>query len=149
MPIFVADEVVTAAKMNKIYKPVTSVATSNRTFTNTSFLDLDALTGGAGSLTAVIVTVTTEATALVMINAERIFNTAGITILSYRISGATTLAAADTLRTVMTQNTLATPGAGLILQTGLTPGSNVFELQARVNAGTGSLFVPSLIVVPI
>lgn len=86
---------------------------------------------------------------MVFINAERIFNTAGVLLLSYRISGATTLAAADTLRTVITQNTLATPGAGTILQSGLTAGSNVFELQARVTAGTGSLFVPSLTVVPI
>lgn len=149
MPIFVTDEVVTAAKMNKIYKPVTSVATSNRTFTNAGFLDLDALTGGAGTLTAVIVTVTTETTAMVWINAERIFNSAGIIILSYRVSGATTLAAADTLRSVLTQNTLPVPGAGMILQTGLTAGVNVFELQARVSAGTGTLFVPSLTVIPV
>lgn len=37
MPVFVAGEVVTAAKQNLIYKPVTSVASSNRTFTNTGF----------------------------------------------------------------------------------------------------------------
>lgn len=150
MPEFVADEIVTAAKMNKIFKPVEAKATGNRTaFTNTSFADLDALTGGAGTLTAVIATVVTEDEALVTLNAERLYSSGSVVLVSYRISGATTVASADTDKTLIVQGTAPVSASVTRLVTGLTPGTNVFEVQARVNSGSGNLFVPSIVVVPI
>lgn len=120
--------------------------TGNRTYTNTSFLDLDALTGGAGSLTAAIVSVTTGATASVTV-AGRMNNTAGTARLGYRVSGASTIAA-STIRCVTTASTSSAAYSWNGWEDGLTPGVNIFELQASVTAGTGLLAEPQLIVAP-
>ena len=140
---FVTDEVVTAAKLNMATSITADPDTGDRTFTNTGYLDLDALTGGAGSLGAVIVTVTTGTTALVCISGT-LNNSGGTTHLGYRVSGATTIAAADneSIRTSATTNsTLA-----MMRPVTLTAGVNVFELQGKVTAATGRIFLPSLVV---
>jgi hypothetical protein len=147
MPVFVPDEVVTAAKMNLIYKPQAGGNGDTRTFTNASFLDLDALTGGAGTVAAVIVSVTTETSAIVVVSANNLSASAGSASLTYRVSGATTIAAVagNALRAV------GIVGASKVdYLSGLTPGVNVFELQASVSGGgTGTVSFPELIVIPI
>lgn len=144
--VFVADEVVTAAKLNL----ATSIQGANslggdRTFTNTGFLDLDALTGGAGSVAATIVTATTGTTCLLHFSCVAASNSAGVTILAYRVSGATTIAASDSIASRTASVGLTALSFSQLL-TGLTEGSNVFELQARVTAGTGRLLGCTLIV---
>jgi hypothetical protein len=120
-----------------------------RTFTNTSFADLDALTGGSGTIAAVSVTVDTSTDALVLIGTSLMDNTGGTTILGYRVSGATTIAAGD-VHHVLTSSTTNNNGAnGAFHQASLNAGSNVFELQARVTAGTGQLDDCYLTVIPL
>ena len=143
---FVADEVVTAAKLNMAttVSAARGAAADDRTFTNTSYADLDALTGGAGTISAVAVTVTTGTLVTVTVSGT-MSTTGGTVVLSYRISGATTLAAA-------TPNGARQTGTGLVscsftdVQT-ITAGVNVFELQAVVvGAFTGRLIAPTLVV---
>ena len=149
MPVFVTDEVVTAAKMNQIFKPVSAGApTGSRTFTNTSFLDLDALTGGAGSVSAVIATVTTSTTCIVIIGTQNISNTAGAVLLTYRVSGATTVAGSDT-NTMRNGATTVLGASKVFYVSGLNAGSNTFEVQARASAGTGTIDGITLTVIPI
>lgn len=123
-----------------------------RTFTNTGYLDLDALTGGAGTSTAVLASVATGTRALVTINAELANDTdAAFTLLSYRISGATTLAASDTWSAYYKAS--AAGASGVVsrsrVHTGLTAGTNEFEVQARVLSGTGTVQKIDLVVVPL
>lgn len=150
------NELVTAAMMNTHVRDQFSFLetidgssnTDSRTFTNTGYLDLDALTGGAGTITAVAVTVTTGTRVLVTV-AGQVTNSGGQTFLSYRVSGATTLAASDS--TALWVNATAVGfGASFesLLET-LNAGSNTFELQAKVSASTGTLNDPRLIVKPI
>jgi hypothetical protein len=112
---------------------------AGRTFTNTSYLDLDALTGGAGTLTAVSVSCDTDTLAIVHVGAEMTGPTTGNILLSYRVSGATTVASSDTWA-------FNHSSAGIVIQAGITTyqsalnaGTNAFEAQARVTAGTGTL----------
>jgi hypothetical protein len=122
----------------------------NRTFTNTGFLDLDALTGGAGTLPAVAVTVTTGTRVKVTITANISNATLGaVTAVGYRISGTTTAAAADGF-TLFYESGAANDQiqASWSSVRAVTAGSNTFELQARVTAGTGFLQRPEIIVEP-
>jgi len=142
---FVADEIVTAAKLNMATSIAAASNTSDRTFTNTSALDLDALTGGAGTMTAVAVTVTTGTLAIVTLSAIA-SNTAGVVFLSYRVSGATTIAASGPIgcrREDAASQEVTSAFAHVVT---LTAGVNVFELQASVTAGTGRLLSPALVV---
>lgn len=121
------------------------------TFTNTSYLDLDAVTGGtAGS--AISVSVATDTKALVLFRAKLTNDTSGaITILAYRISGATTSASSDAdalFYEASAANDTISVGT-FDFATGLTNGTNVFELQARVTAGTGTLQRTELFVLPL
>lgn len=121
-----------------------------RTFTNTSFLDLDALTGGAGTINAVAVSATTDTRVLVIVSAASIStNGTGTASLGFRISGATTTAASSTqaLRTSGVAALLI--GASRCMMTTVTAGLNTFELQATVSAGTGTVTSPELIVIPL
>jgi hypothetical protein len=117
-------------------------------YTNTSFADLDALSTAAFSA-PVSLTVETGTTALVIVSASvhRSNSGGGAAYLAYRVSGATTIAAADS-------NGARVESAGPIrsisrteLVTGLTAGSNVFELQARVVSGSAQIVNPSLTVI--
>ncbi len=116
--------------------------TDTRTFTNTSFLDLDALTGGSGTLTALSIPVTTKSKAFIGFAAQMDNTNAGsFVVVSYKVSGATTSAASDTRALVFTSVGADDVGAmswGHV-RDDLTSGTNTFELQARVDANTGSL----------
>ena len=120
---------------------------NSRTFTNTGYLDLDALTGGAGAIDAISASVVTGTRALVMFNAI-VNNTAGFSIVSYRVSGATTIASNDfySAQSALTTNHTVSRSR---VQGALTPGTNDFEVQARVSAGTGSILGVELIVIPL
>lgn len=142
---FVTDEVVTAAKLNMATVIAGASNVSDRTFTNTTYLDLDALTGGAGSMAAVAVTVTTGTLAVVTITGT-MSATAGTALLGYRVSGASTIVATAAIgcrREDAASQEITTAFSHVV---SLTAGVNVFELQASVTAGTGRLLSPCLIV---
>lgn len=120
-------------------------------FTNTSYLDLDAVTGGTPG-SAISVSVATGTKALVMFRAKLTNDTGGgITILAYRVSGASTVSASD-IDALFYESSAAndTISVGTFdFATSLTAGTNVFELQARVTAGTGKLQRTELFVLPL
>ena len=127
------------------------VSGDNRTFTNTSFLDLDALTGGGGSIGAVTVTIESpdSGTAIVWLSGFIRNGTGGSeTLLGYRISGVTTLAASNVraLRYESSNDNDFMRASFVHVQTGINEGSNVFELQAAVSGNTGTLGEPALAV---
>jgi hypothetical protein len=147
-------ELVTAAFMNTHVRDNLNYLKStgadsdlgSRTFTNTGFLDLDALTGGAGSITAVAATVDTDTLAIVHIGASISNAAASFTVVSYRVSGATTTAAADDWAFNSSAGNFVS-GSKTSTQV-LTAGSNTFEAQARVSAGTGTIADVYLVVEP-
>jgi hypothetical protein len=117
--------------------------------TNTSFADLDALTGAAFT-GAVSVTVDTGTAALVIVSASILENSSASfsTILGYRVSGATTQAATDNFGaraagTQLRSSTFVHPNVAL------NAGSNTFELQARVSGADGRIIHPSITVIPL
>jgi len=70
------------------------------------------------------------------------------TLLSYSVSGATTVAASDG-HSILYESSNAADQAkfgGFDLRTGLTAGSNVFTLEARVTTGTGTIQGPEIAV---
>lgn len=149
---FVPDEIVSAAKLNLGTVIMGAREDNSRTFTNTGYLDLDALTGGAGTIGAVAVTVTTGVAAIIALGARLANNTAGdLVALTYRVSGATTINASDTNCASYTSYTANAAGSQskVLYEAGLTPGSNTFELQARVTGGTGTISRIHLVVMPV
>lgn len=113
---------------------------STFTFTNSGYLDLDAVTGGtAGS--ACSVTATTGTRALVMWRANFSNDTANtVNYVSYRVSGATTQTA-DNDRSLShessgTNNLMAAASFDFVA---LTAGVNTFELQAACSGGTAAV----------
>ena len=117
------------------------------TFTNGSFLALDAVTGGtAGS--AVSVTATTGTKVLLMWRARFANSSAGaVGFLSYSISGATTQAA-SAAQALAFESSAANDQiyAGTQDLVAVTAGSNTFELEARTTAGTQTMQYTELIV---
>ncbi len=103
-----------------------------------------------GFTTEIEVTVTTGTVALVLFKATLANDTGGAqTFLSYSVSGATTVAAADThaiLYDASNANDNAQFG-GFDLRTGLTAGSNVFTLEGRVASNTGTIGRPEIAVI--
>lgn len=153
-------ELVTAALLNShlrdnlnfLASTTSDTEPNSRTFTNTGYLDLDALTGGAGSITAVSVSVDTGTAAIVCMSAELNQATAGqVTFMSYRISGATTVAASDTWAAYLHSPSASVGGTPTRVRrhTGLNAGTNVFEVQARVSGGTGTIAKIDLTVTPL
>ena len=121
------------------------------TFTNTSYLTLANVTGGSSLGGEVEVTVTTGTSAIVFIRGRISATTTNTVIMSYSVSSATTVAAADVYALAYES---ATAGEFLRagtwnLHTGLTAGSNVFTLSARVTAGTGTVDDSAIFVFPL
>lgn len=115
-------------------------------FTNTSYADLDALTTAPFS-SPVIVSVLTGTTAQVTISCARVSQTtAGTLFLGYRISGATTRAADDDFGVRYAAGGAIISSTFTHLATGLTAGTNTFELQAKVTSNSGNLSNPSILV---
>ncbi len=96
------------------------------------------------------VTVTTGTEALICWNAQLSNDTAGsLTYVSYSVSGATTVAASDnhSLNYESSANADRAEFGRSDLRTGLTAGSNVFTLEARVDGNTGTILRPEIAVI--
>lgn len=97
-------------------------------------------TSYVGLTTGTAVTVTTGTSALVVVTVRLAGDTVNAeNLVSYAVSGATTIAAADTnSSSFANSNTAIYSGATVplfVVQTGLTAGSNTFTIQYRTSAG--------------
>ena len=129
----------------------TDADTGLDTGVSTTYVTLAAATPSNWAFaTEIEVTVTTGTVALVFFKAQLSNDTAGsLTLLSYSISSATTVAAADN-HSILFESSANTDQAGFggfDLRTGLTAGSNVFTLEARVTAKTGTIQRPQIAVI--
>ena len=118
-------------------------------FTNTAYADLDALTTDPFASPA-IVSVLTQTSAIVIISLSYVIqNTAGDCWFSYRISGATTVASSDNW--AIRASSAASQSARTFVhhRTGMTVGTNTFEMQARVTANNANAGRPSIHVIPL
>jgi len=111
--------------------PVSTVDNTTGTRTNVAYGDL------GGSSVGPVVSLLTGTRALVYVQAD--FNASGgseIVCVSFAISGATTVAAADTdaLRMRAAAGTIMSFG-GTFPVTGLTPGTNTFTMKYRADSG--------------
>jgi hypothetical protein len=116
--------------------------------TSTSFAPFDGVAWGSG--TSVNATLVTGTKALVWYGARSVANaTAGARVLlSVAVTGATTIAAAAGIATddeSSAVSDLNSPGR-VNLFTGLTGGTNGFQLQGSVTAGTGTVASPYIAV---
>lgn len=141
---WVAGDVLTAAQLNQdirdngnLLLPAAATVATSETETNTSYDDM-ATSGPA-------VTLTTGTKALIVVGAHMNNNTSGAgCYMSFAVSGATTLAAADTRALISGEDMTATGGGSLqasshmIYYAALTAGSNTFTAKYRVTAGTGT-----------
>jgi hypothetical protein len=118
----------------------TATVTTSETTTSTTYTDL-ATPGPA-------VTVTTGTMALVVVAGTTQNSGAGTTRIAYDISGATSLASADT-RGMGNANTDSVTAGTTVLETGLTPGSNTFTAKYRVSSGTGTFLSRRIVVMPL
>lgn len=118
-------------------------------FTNTSYADMDALT--TDQLNApVIATVDTLTTALVIVSCRTIVQaTSGNAFMSYRVSGASTIASDDDFSVFATTAANNASRTFAHTRTGLTAGANTFEVQARVSANSATIQSPGIIVIPL
>lgn len=114
---------------------------TEQTSSSTSYTDL-ATTGPS-------VTATTGTACLVAIQTRFSNSGAGsTTITSYKVSGATTVAAADSYA-IRGQGTANQVRAALHLHTGLTAGNNTFTMQYKVLSSTGTWANRRIYVLPL
>jgi hypothetical protein len=140
---------VTAAGLLGAVKDADGLNENVAGFTNTSYADLDALTTAAFSR-GVTASATTGTTALVVISVNQIVQaTSGTCLLSYRVSGASTIASDDTRAVRVTTSAARLSSTFVSFHSGLTAGANVFELQARVTANSADLVNPTIAVIPL
>jgi hypothetical protein len=151
----VTGEVVTAATLNTYVKddlldldrrtaPQSALVATSQTTTSTSYTDLT--TSGPA------VTVTTGTTCLVIVKAHMLNSTAATqSWMGYAVSGATTVAASDSLAcAVAPSSSLAVFAIGAaFFHTGLTAGSNTFTAKYRVSAGTGTFQDRRIVAIPL
>jgi len=98
--------------------------------------------------TAISVTLVTGTTAKIDLNAHARINSADSVYLTYSVSGATTIAAADAngVRVAHVAANGAFAHARSAIITGLTAGTNTFTLNYRVSASTSTWETRSLVV---
>lgn len=114
------------------------------TTSSTTFADL-ATVGPTVSLE-------TGAKALVLLSSVSDHPTVGAyTVMSFAVSGATTLAAADGRAVYRQQWVASSEGmiSGFVVLTTLTPGVNTFTAKYRVDGGTGTFLWRRLAVIPL
>ena len=120
------------------------------TFAETSYTKLDSGAAADTFASELEVTVTTGTVALVLFKSILANDTAGsLTALSYSVSSATTVAADDG-HSIHYESSNANDQVelgGFDLRTGLTAGSNVFTLEARVTADDGTITRPEIAVI--
>lgn len=135
---------VTAKTLTDVEVPGTtgSAATvsTTETTTSTTYAFLTTTTD------QVTVTIGANGLALVLIECGLFNSGANDSLVSVDVSGATTIAAADT-RCIRQATTSAMGLGGPFLITGLTAGSTTFKLKYRVAAGTGSFFNRNIAVI--
>jgi hypothetical protein len=121
--------------------PSGNSATGSSTTASTAYTNL-----GDGLSTSV--TVATGVSAWVLLYAN--FSNSGLnnTWVSFQVSGATTIAAADNSALMRNQTGGERFGAPFYLDNVLTPGNNTFTLKYRVSAGTGTFSVRRIGVIP-
>jgi hypothetical protein len=122
----------------------TAAVSTNQSTGSTSFTDLT--TVGPS------VTVTTGASALVIVSAELWNSSAGFAaLMAFAVSGATSRAPVDAeaLRKHSSSASVEMAASRMTLVTGLTPGSNTFTSKYRGNGGTANFFNRSIVVVPL
>lgn len=127
--------------------PSTATVATTETTTSTSYTDL--ATAGP----AVTIAISAIGKALVHIGAELHNNTTpDLSFMSFAVSGATTVAAADSVAIYLTKQTsLSDPTAKFgasFLVTGLTAGNNTFTAKYRASAGTARFSRRDITVVP-
>lgn len=140
----IGNAVITANKLATGAAAAT-VATSQTT-ASTSYVDL----GTVGP--AVTVTIGANGLALATVYALTSNDTINsANIMSFAVSGATTVAAADNFAFIMRAHTAAQSSAAsaTFLVTGLTAGSNTFTAKYDVNAGTGTWLNRRISVIPL
>ncbi len=152
LAIGAADTFLVSDGSNPVWRALnTDVASGSGADTTTTYTTL----GDAGTwnfASEVSITVQTGTKAFVFWKARISTTTAGAAFLvSYSVSGATTVAASDAR-----QMSYESGGSGDFAefgvfhhQTGLTVGSNIFTLEARVTAGTGTIVRPEIAVMGI
>ena len=125
--------------------PIAAAVATSQTTTLTGYADL--ATPGPS------VSPVTGTAALVGIHSAITNSGAGVSLASFEISGATTLAAADNVSIGQDANggtvTPNTRIGSFHLMTGLTPGTNTFKMKYRVGSGTGTYVDRKITVVPL
>ena len=111
----------------------TATVATSQTTTSTSYTDLS--TAGPA------VTLTTGTKALVIVSAHLTNSGEQRSYMSFAVSGATTLAAADTRSLMRYITALQELGMSFaVILNGLTAGSNTFTAKYRVGGGTGTFY---------
>jgi hypothetical protein len=130
----------TGANAGATRTPVTSIVSASQTTTSGSYVDLTTV-GPAASPT-------TGTAAIVSLSSSIGNSSAAATLMSFAISGATTVAASDPF--AIGHDSIANYRlGGLFMVTGLTPGTNTFTAKYRVSGGTGTFLDRKLIVLPL
>jgi hypothetical protein len=118
--------------------PSRASVNTSQTTTATSYGDL--------ATVGPVVTVVTGTSALVTIGSALQNSGTANSLMGWAVSGASTIAVTDDVG-----GAYGTTGAtvtGTFLQTGLTPGSNVFTAKYQVSAGTGTFTFRNITVLP-
>jgi hypothetical protein len=118
------------------------IVTTSQDTTSTSYTDL--------STVGPSVTATTGPRALVIVRGAISNSGTGSSRMSYEVSGASSVAAAD----AQCVGVFGTAGTGVLggdisLVTGLTAGSNTFTAKYRVSSGTGTFSTRRIVVFPL
>lgn len=122
--------------------PVKAVIATSQTTATTTYTNLATI--------GPTVTVTTGATAIVILTA-RVRNDSVVArvCMTVDITGATTIPASDDTRALEHEGTGWQRSSLIYLQSGLTPGSNIFKAEYRTTAGTGRWEDRELTVIPL
>jgi hypothetical protein len=111
---------------------------TGQTTTSTSMTDL--------ATVGPTVTVTTGTSALVIIGSALQNSGAFNSLMGWTVGGASSLGVTDDMGGAY--GSIGATVTGIFLQTGLTPGSNVFTSKYQVSGGTGTFTFRSLSVIP-
>jgi hypothetical protein len=104
--------------------------------------------GNLGDGVSTSVTTTTGTSALVMIYANFFNSGATNTWVSFAVSGATTIAASDSMSLMQNHTGGRRYGTPFYLDGVLNPGSNTFTLKYKVSGGTGTYTTRRIGVIP-
>jgi hypothetical protein len=130
----------TAANTLAARTPTAGFITTGQTTVSASYTDLTTV--------GPVVTVTTGTQAIVSI-AISFANSGSFTNWSsFAVTGSTTIASLDSMSVSLLTASFVNAGATFLV-TGLTPGSNTFTQQYKVNGGTGTFANRRLFVIPL